>query len=110
MPPVPPRPVRWAVCTLTVIAWIVVTAHALVPGVDDRYVTPEMARFAQLLAAAGSLRWLVGRMMTPAHELFRAGKMAGRLEALAELDDSVIRLDERREQRQLAVVRGGSTE
>lgn len=108
MPPTPPKPLRWAIYALTMLGWVVLTSRALVPGVDH-LVTDEQSRLALLVASVGTLKWLVRRMMHPAHELFLAGKMVGRAEALAETDESVIRLDERREQQHLRVVRDRAT-
>lgn len=88
-----PRYLRRTIYTLTVIAWLVVLFAALPHA---RWVTDDQRALAVLVAALGSLKWLIRRMLAPAHELFCAGKIVGRAEALAEQDGTVVRLDDRR--------------
>ena len=99
-----PRYVRRIIYTLTLLAWLVVI-YAATP--HARWLTDDQRALAVLVAALGSLKWLIRRMLAPAHELFCAGKIVGRAEALAEIDDEdVVRLDEHRA---LRVVTGGPT-
>lgn len=98
-----PRYVRRIIYTLTLLAWLAVIVAAIPHA---RWMTDDQRALAVLVAALGSLKWLIRRMLAPAHELFCAGKMVGRLETRAELDDSVARLDDRRA---LRVVTGGPT-
>lgn len=98
----PPR-VRHIIYALTLAAWLVVIAAAT-PFGDA--LDHDVHALATLVAAVGSLKIIVRRILAPAHELFHAGKLIGRAEALAELDDDVVRLDERRA---LRVVESGPT-
>lgn len=88
-----PPYVRRTIYTLTVIAWLFVLLAATP---HTRWLTDDQRALAVLVAALGSLKWLIRRMLAPAHELFCAGKIVGRAEALAELDPDVVRLDDRR--------------
>lgn len=88
-----PAYLRRTIYTLTILGWLVVVVAATPYG---DWVDFDLGRLAVLTAVIGSLKWLVRRMHAPAHELFVAGKMAGRAEALAERDPDVVRLDDRR--------------
>lgn len=97
-----PARVRHCIYVLTGIAWIVVILAATPLG-DE--VSQDQRSLAVLVAAVGSVKIIVRRILAPAHELFSAGKIVGRAEALAELDPDVVSLDERRT---LRVVTGDS--
>ena len=89
-----PKPLRNAATTVTVIAWALMLLDVVPFGPDP---SEEAGRLALLVAGVGTLEWVVRRLMVPAHELYMAGKMIGRMEAQAERDsDKVACLDERR--------------
>lgn len=85
---------RKASTASTIVAWLVQIYAAVIPHGPN--VSEHLGRLTLLIAGTGTLAWLFRRIMAPAHELYAAGKMAGRIEALAERDDGVASLDERR--------------
>jgi hypothetical protein len=88
-----PARIRHIVYALTAAGWLVVILAACPLG---DWITQDQRSLAVLVAAVGSVKIIVRRILAPAHELFAAGKIIGRAEALAELDTDVVRLDERR--------------
>lgn len=84
---------RRAVYTIAIIGWLVVIADATPL---DPFISENTRALAVLAAAVGSIKYLMRRMYAPAHDLFAAGKLAGRAEALAEQHADIVRLDDRR--------------
>lgn len=96
-----PTYIRRTIYTLTILGWLVVIVAATPFG---DWLDRDQASLGLLVAGVGSLKWLIRRIQTPPHELFAAGKMVGRADALAERDPDVISLDDRREGRALRLV------
>lgn len=89
-----PQYLRTAVNIAVVAAWVVMIIDVLPFGPDP---SEEAGRLALLVSAVGSLEWIVRKLMVPAHELYMAGKMMGRLEAQREREsENVACLEERR--------------
>lgn len=85
--------VHAATKTAVALAWGVLV-FAIIPLGPD--VSDSLGRLAVPVAGVGSMHLLIRHLMAPAHELFCAGKMLGRLEALQEERGNVTRLEERR--------------
>jgi hypothetical protein len=77
---------RTAIYTLAILGTLVAILAATPFG---EMVTDDQRSIATLAAALGGVKWIIRRMLAPAHELFAAGKMIGRMEAGAPPDQAL---------------------